>query len=92
MTPAELNQELFDRMYGEGAVSDEAGFRAKVKEGLEGMFRRDSERIFRRLVMKALHEQARIDLPDAFLKRWIQETSKEPTSARRSGAGLCRLC
>lgn len=80
MTPAELNQELFDLMYGEGAVSDEAGFRAKVKEGLEGMFRRDSERIFRRLVMKALHEQARIDLPDAFLKRWMLETSEKPTT------------
>jgi trigger factor len=80
MVPADLDQELFDRLYGEGAVNDEAGFRAKVKEGLEGMFRRDSERIFRRLVMKALHEQSRIDLPDGFLKRWMLETSEKPTT------------
>lgn len=87
MLPAELGQELFDRLYGEGVVTDEAGFRAKVKEGLEGMFRRDSERIFRRMVMKALHEQARIDLPDAFLKRWMVETSEKPTSAEEVEQG-----
>ncbi len=87
MVPAELGQELFDRLYGDGAVSDEAGFRAKVKEGLEGMFRRDSERIFRRLVMKALHEQARIELPDAFLKRWMLETSEKPTTAEEVEMG-----
>jgi trigger factor len=87
MLPAELNQELFDRMYGEGAVADEAGFRAKVKEGMEAMFLRDSERIYRRLVLKALHEQARIDLPDGFLKRWIKETSEQPTTAEKVEEG-----
>jgi len=87
MHPAELGQELFDRVYGEGAVSDEAGFRAKVKDGMEAMFQRDSERIFRRMVMKALHEQARIDLPDAFLKRWIQATSEQPTTMEKVEEG-----
>lgn len=31
----ELNQELFDQVFGEGAVADEAAFRAKVAEGLQ---------------------------------------------------------
>jgi trigger factor len=87
LVPAELNQELFDRLYGEGAVAEEAGFRAKVKEGMEGMFRRDSERIYKRLVMKALHEQARIELPDGFLKRWIKETSEQPTTLEKVEEG-----
>lgn len=80
MVPVESGQELFDRVYGKDAVSDEAGFRAKVKEGLENMFRRDSDRIFKRLVMKKLHEKANVELPDAFLKRWIQETSEKPVT------------
>ena len=87
MLPAELDQELFDRVYGAGAVSDEAAFRAKVKNGMEAMFQRDSERIYRRMVMKALHEQARIELPDAFLKRWIQATSEQPTTAEKVEEG-----
>ena len=78
MTPVPLDQELFSRVYGVGAVIDEADFRKKVKEGMENMFRRDSDRIYKRLLMKKLQQNAQFELPDAFLKRWIQETSKEP--------------
>lgn len=80
MTPVPLDQELFGRVYGVGAVIDEADFRKKVKEGMENMFRRDSDRIYKRLVMKKLYENAQFELPDAFLKRWIQATSKEPVT------------
>ena len=83
MAMVDLDQTLFDRIYGQGAVSDEAGFRAKVKEGLERSFLRDSERIFKRLVIKALQEKSNFQLPDSFLKRWIQETSKEPITAEQ---------
>jgi trigger factor len=78
MVPVPIGQELFDRVYGKDAIADEGAFRARVKEGLENMFKRDSDKVYKRLVMKKLHEQASVDLPDAFLKRWIQETSKEP--------------
>lgn len=80
MVPVALDQDLFDRVYGKDAVSDEAGFRSKVKEGLENMFRRDSDRIFKRLVMKKLLDRTVFDLPDSFLKRWIKETSKDPVT------------
>lgn len=87
MVPVELGQELFDRVYGKDAVSNEADFRTKVKEGLESMFRRDSEKLYKRSVMKKLSEQAQVHLPDAFLKRWIQETSKEPISPEQVEEG-----
>ncbi|MBX2974160.1 MAG: trigger factor [Flavobacteriales bacterium] len=80
MAPVAVDQDLFDRVYGKDAVSDEAGFRAKVKEGLENMFRRDSDRIFKRLVMKKLAETSNFELPDSFLKRWIKETSQNPVT------------
>lgn len=80
MVPVELGQDLFDRVYGKDAVSDEEGFRNKVREGLEHMFRRDSDRIFKRLVMKKLVETTDFELPHTFLKRWIKETSKEPVT------------
>lgn len=80
MTPAEMGTELFDRVYGQGAVTDELGFKTRVKEDLEKAFARDSERIFTKLVLKALFERTRMELPDAFLKRWILETSEKPTT------------
>ncbi|MEO7080435.1 MAG: trigger factor, partial [Flavobacteriales bacterium] len=87
MTPLEVGPELFERVFGPDAVVDEAGFRAKVKEGLEGMFLRDSERIFKRLVMRALVEKSSIELPDSFLKRWISVTSEKPITPEELEAG-----
>jgi trigger factor len=87
LEPVELGQELFDRVYGKDAVTDEAGFRAKVKEGLEGMFRRDSDRIFKRVAMKKVQEKAAIALPDGFLKRWIVMNSDRHMTAGELEAG-----
>lgn len=80
MAPAELGPELFDRIYGQGAVADEAAFRERVREGLTAMFRRESDKLYRRLVMDRLQQDLHLELPDTFLKRWIVETSKEPIS------------
>ena len=80
MAPVPIDQALFDRVYGKDAVSDEAGFRAKVSEGLDHMFRRDSDRLFLRFAMKKIQERTHVELPDTFLKRWIQETSKTPVT------------
>ncbi|MBL8011626.1 MAG: hypothetical protein JNJ64_13565 [Flavobacteriales bacterium] len=87
LQPVAVDQALFDRVYGEGAVADEAAFRARVKEGLEGMFRRDSDRIFKRLAMKALSEKAAVQLPDGFLKRWIRMNSDKPMTDTDLEAG-----
>ena len=40
---AEVNQELFDQVYGKGNVKDEKGFREKIAEGLKAQFAADSD-------------------------------------------------
>jgi trigger factor len=80
IAPRALDQEFFDRVYGKDEVKDETGFRGRVRERLETMYRRDSERLFTKLVMKKLYEKNRFELPDAFLKRWILETSEKPVT------------
>ena len=80
MVPADMGTELFDRVYGQGAITDEAAFKTRVKEDLEKAFARDAERIFTKLVLKALFDRTSMDLPDTFLKRWILETSEKPTT------------
>ncbi len=87
MVPVEVGQELFDRVYGKDAVTDEVAFREKVKEGLQNMFQRDSDRVYKREVMKKLYEQANVELPDGFLKRWISESSKEPVTPEQVEEG-----
>ncbi|MFA5574189.1 MAG: trigger factor [Brumimicrobium sp.] len=71
MEPAELNQELFDKLFGEGNVTSEKELRVRVKDDLEKMFANDSDKILTRRITNHLVEKANISLPDEFLKRWI---------------------
>ncbi|HEY6162516.1 MAG TPA: trigger factor [Bacteroidia bacterium] len=80
LTPSEMDQEFFDKVYGEGAVKSEEEFRNKVKEELERMFVNDSEKKFKTAVVKGLMDKVKITLPDDFLKRWLLATNEKPLS------------
>ena len=80
MDLAELNQELFDKLFGEGNVKSEKELRAKISEDLTGMFGTDSDKILARKVTKDLIEKTKFELPNDFLKRWISVSQKEPIS------------
>lgn len=69
---ADLNQELFDKLYEPGSVTDEAGFREKVKEGIAGYFEKESDRKFHKDIRNLLLESTSIPLPDEFLKRMVK--------------------
>ena len=77
---AEINQELFDKVYGEGIVNNEEEFRAKIKESILESLSGDSDYKFGQdaremLVAKFDH----LTFPDAFLKRWLLATNDNLT-------------
>lgn len=78
---ADLDQELFDKVFGEGSVKDEGEFKAKVKETIEDQFAPDSDYKFL-LDAKVILEKKAGDLqfPDAFLKRWLLASGEERTA------------
>ena len=78
LEPHDINQALFDKVYGEGVVTDEKAFRERVAEDLDGHFDRDAEWVFRRRFVVDLLEKIDVELPDAFLKRWIALTNENP--------------
>lgn len=75
---AELNQELFDKIYGPGVVTNEEEFRAKIKHELGLMFQVDADRFLQAEIEKTLVEKLGIGLPDAFLKRWLMAVNEKP--------------
>lgn len=77
---AELNQELFDRIYGAGKITSEVEFRNKIREELALMFSADAERFLKTEVEKSLVEKINFQLPDAFLKRWLKVVNEKPIS------------
>ncbi len=75
---AELNQELFDKVYGEGKVTTEEEFKNKIREELGLMFNADAEKFLRTEVENNLVEKSNIQLPDSFLKRWLMMANEKP--------------
>jgi trigger factor len=78
---ADLNQEFFDKIFGEGVVTDEAGFTAKITEEIEGMFKQDADRKLQNDMYTQLTESVKIDLPDAFLRKWLKATNEKLSDA-----------
>ncbi|MBN8822519.1 MULTISPECIES: trigger factor [unclassified Spirosoma] len=74
--PAELNQELFDKVLGAGAVSDEEQFRAKVAEIIQSNYARETAQLLRLDIEKTLLDSTPILLPDEFLKNWLMEVNE----------------
>lgn len=75
MEASEINQELFDKVYGEGAVKDEAEFRQKIREEAEKMYARETDRQMMNDVVKSLIDITKFDLPNDFLSRWLHQTN-----------------
>jgi len=80
MLPAEVNQELFDKLFGDGSIKSEDELRNKIKTDLDNMFGNDSDKLFSNNITKDLIAKAKFDLPEAFLKRWIKSSNKEEIS------------
>ena len=76
---AELNQEFFDKLFGEGNVANEEQLRAKIAEDMEGFFQKEAQKFYRTKTIKALIENTEIPLPDAFLKKWLVRSREQIT-------------
>ncbi|MFI5148927.1 MAG: trigger factor [Bacteroidia bacterium] len=83
LAPAELNQELFDKIYGPGIVNSPEEFRAKLRDELGGMFKNDSETRLKNDIIKSIINKTQFSLPDNFLKRWMLAVSKTPATAEQ---------
>ncbi len=80
LAESEINQELFDKIYGAGVVNNEEEFRAKITDELANMFVNDSERKFYNDVVDYLMSKVNFNLPNDFLKRWIVAVNEKPVT------------
>lgn len=77
--PAELNQEFFDKHFGEGAVKTEDEAKAKIKERISEYYQQQAKSFMYRDIMDSLLDKNQFDLPDQFLKRWLKANNEEAT-------------
>ncbi|RUA34410.1 MAG: trigger factor [Bacteroidetes bacterium] len=69
--PAEINQELFDKVFGKDAVKTREEFDKKVKETIAENYDRETENLLNRDLVDSLVEKTKFELPDEFLKNWL---------------------
>jgi len=76
--PAEVNQALFDRVFGEGTVTTEKAFREKIAEQLKGQFVGSSDYKFMQDVRAHLEKKVgKLEFPEALLKRVMLQNNKD---------------
>ncbi len=75
---AELNQELFDKLFGEGNVTSVDEVKAKIKEDAEKQFAQQADQKFLNDVTEFLLESTKFDLPSEFLIKWLQNAGEKP--------------
>ncbi len=82
--PAELDQELFDKLFGKDTVKTVTEMKEKIKEDAEGQFKQQSDQQLLTDVSEYLIENTKFDLPAEFLQRWIKATSEEEITLEQS--------
>ena len=68
---AKINQELFDKVFGEGTVNSEEEFKSKIAEEAERGLRLDADYRFRIDTKELMMKKFTAPLPEEFLKRWL---------------------
>jgi len=75
--PAELNQELYDKLYAAGTVTSEKELKEKIKEDLRKQFAPQADQKLMGDITEFLIKKTKFKLPSDFLKRWMQNSGKE---------------
>ena len=75
---ANLDQELFDKLYEAGTVNTVTELKAKVKEGIEKQFESQSEQKLLNDITESLIKNTKFDLPKEFLIKWLQNSGEKP--------------
>lgn len=81
---AEINDELFAKLFPNGEVTTVEGLKERIKEDAEQQFVQQADQKFLNDVTEALLETTKFDLPETFLKKWIQTIGETPLTAEQA--------
>lgn len=77
---AQLDQELFDKLFGKDAIASEKELKDRIKEDSEKQFEQQSDQKLLNDVTEYFIENTKFDLPTEFLTKWIRTTGDNPLS------------
>jgi trigger factor len=75
--PSEMNQEFFDKIFGEGKVKTEDEFKKEYKKLFEENYDKESEYLLSHQIQEKILKDTKVEIPEDFYKKWILATNKE---------------
>ncbi|MDB4009848.1 trigger factor [Polaribacter sp.] len=83
---AELDQELFNKLFPDGSVTTVTAVRAKIKEDAEKQFSQQGDQQLLNAVTEYLVQNTKFDLPADFLKKWLATAGEKQLSTEEAAA------
>lgn len=74
--PAEMNQEFFDKIFGEGKVGTEEEFISKYTKIFEENYDRESEYLLSHQLQEKILKDTKVEIPEDFFRKWILATNR----------------
>jgi trigger factor len=84
--PADLDQELFDKLFSDGSVTSATELREKIKEDAEKQFQQQSDQHVLTAVQEYLIENTKFGLPADFLKKWLRTAGEKELTTEEAEA------
>jgi trigger factor len=78
--PAEVNQELFNKIYGEGVVNSEEEFMKKIEEEIASNLKKETEYKLMLDIKDLALNKTDVKLPEEFLKKWLLNVNEKTTA------------
>ena len=75
---ADMDQELFDKLYGPGNIKSVTELKEKIKEDAEKQFEQQADQQLLNDITEHLLETSKFELPADFLQKWIRATGEQP--------------
>jgi trigger factor len=77
--PAEIGQELFNKVYGEGVINSGDEFMNRIEEEIVTNLKRESDYKAMLDIKKLTLEKTEFSLPEGFLKKWLLKVNEKTT-------------
>jgi trigger factor len=84
--PADLDKELFDKLFADGSVTTVTELREKIKEDAEKQFEQQGDQQLLNAITEYLIENTKFDLPADFLKKWLATAGEKELTAEEAAA------
>jgi trigger factor len=76
IVPAEINQEMFDKVFGKDIVKTDEEFESKIKESIGSNYEVESNKYNDYLLKKKILDKVTFEIPVQFLKDWLLRSNE----------------